>query len=438
MSLWRLSWRFLWARPLLALLNILLLALGLAAVSMVSLTSEQVERGLNRDLRGIDLVVGAKGSPLQLILAGVFHLDVPSGNIPATTVTTLSQHPLVDTVVPLSLGDSLAGYRIVGTAPAYAALYEVPLVQGQWWQKPLQAVLGSEVAHTLHLGLGQTFAGVHGLGQGGPAHEGVVYTVVGVLARCACVLDRLVLTDLASVWAVHEAHGHAAPAAAAAASAPKAAHKGHDAHDEHDDHEPSLPEAPRQAGVTATPDLSHREITLLLVRYRSPLAAVSLPRWVNAQDGLQSAAPALESARLLRMAGVGIEVLRGFGLLLVLVAGASVFIALYHAVREREPDLAMMRMLGASRTRIAWVVLLETLSLATLGLLLGLGLGHGLTEVLGRMLAAQHAMPVSGWWWSAQTLYLVAGTYGLAVLAAALPAWRAARLDVTRLLQNPH
>lgn len=438
MSLWHLSWRFLWARPLLALLNIALLALGLAAVSLVTLTSEQVERGLSRDLRGIDLVVGAKGSPLQLILAGVFHLDVPSGNIPATTITTLTQHPLVETVVPLSLGDSLAGYRIVGTTAAYAALYELPLAQGEWWQKPLQAVLGAEVAQTQGLGLGQSFAGVHGLGQGGPAHDGEAYTVVGVLQRCACVLDRLVLTDVASVWAVHEAHDHAAPAAASTASAAKPDGKDHDHHHDDHDHDEDKADAGAVASAIAEPDLSHREVTLLLVRYRSPLAAVSLPRWVNAQDGLQAAAPALESARLLRMVGVGIEVLRGFGLLLVLVAGASVFIALYHAVREREPDLAMMRMLGASRGRIAKVVLLEALNLATLGLIVGLSLGHGLTEVLGRMLATQHAMPVTGWWWNAQSLWLILGAYGLAVLAAALPAWRAARLDVTRLLQNPH
>ena len=445
MSLWRLSWRFLWARPLLALLNIALLALGLAAVSLVALTSEQVERGLSRDLRGIDLVVGAKGSPLQLILAGVFHLDVPSGNIPATTITTLTQHPLVDTVVPLSLGDSLAGYRIVGTTPAYAALYELPLAQGQWWKKPLQAVLGAEVAHTQRVGQGHTNKSVHRQGPGGPAQEGEADSRVGVLQRCACVLDRLVLTDVTSVWAVHEAHGHAAPAVASAASASKASKKSGDSHahhhgegHKHDDHDHDEAQAPPVLSAAAEPDLSHREVTLLLVRYRSPLAAVSLPRWVNAQDGLQSAAPALESARLLRMVGVGIEVLRGFGLLLVLVAGVSVFIALYHAVREREPDLAMMRMLGASRGRIAQVVLLEALSLATLGLIVGLALGHGLTEVLGHMLAAQHAMPVTGWWWSSQSLWLILGAYGLAILAAALPAWRAARLDVTRLLQNPH
>ena len=113
MRLIALAWRYLWARPLVAALNLALLALGVAAMSFVVTVSEQVERSVQRDLTGIDLVVGAKGSPLQLILAGVFHLDVPTGNIPLDAIKTLREHPLVERVVPMSLGDSLKGYRIV-------------------------------------------------------------------------------------------------------------------------------------------------------------------------------------------------------------------------------------------------------------------------------------------------------------------------------------
>ena len=400
MSLWRLAWQLLWSRPLVAGLNAAMLALGLAAMSLVSLTAEQVDHAVQRDLAGIDLVVGAKGSPLQLILAGVFHLDAPTGNMPLTTLATLQQHPLVAGVVPLSLGDSLQGYRIVGSTPDYLSLYQARLSDGRIWQQPLEAVLGAEVAQNLGLKTGQTFAGAHGLGEGGEAHGDTPYTVVGQLARCHCVLDRLVLTDLASVWAVHEAHT---------------------ALDDED-----------RAALAA-----EREITLALVRYRTPLAAVTLPRWVNAMDGLQAASPALESARLLRMLGVGTEVLRAFGLLLLVVAGCSVFISLYHAVREREPDLAMLRMLGAPPSRVAGLVAAEALWLAALGALAGLALGHGLTEVLGLILQQQRSLAITGWWWSASSLSLVALAGVLALGAAALPAWRAARLDVTRLLQSP-
>lgn len=401
MTLARLAWRYLWARPLASALNLLLLALGLAAASFVLLVNEQIETGMQRDLAGIDLVVGSKGSPMQIMLAGVLHMDVPTGNIPLDTVETLRRQPLVARAVPISLGDSLQGFRIVGTTPEYLQLYRATVAEGRAWQAPMQAVLGAEVARKLALKLGSHFAGSHGLGAQGGAHEGQEYLVVGILAPTGGVLDRLVLTDLASVWQVHDEH--------------------------HADKTP--------AGPMSEPA---RETTMVLLSYRSPLAAISLPRWVNAQDGLQAAAPALETARLLRMVGVGVEVLRGFAALLLLTAGLSVFVALLHAVRERQPDLAMLRMLGAPARRVALLVALEALWLALLASAIGLMLGHALTGALGWVLAERQSLGVSGWWFSPWEGVIPVLAALLAILAAAWPAWRAFRLDVTELLQSPY
>ena len=153
--------------------------------------------------------------------------------------------------------------------------------------------------------------------------------------------------------------------------------------------------------------------------------------------GLQAAAPALETARLLRMVGAGTEVLRGFGLVLLLAAGLSVFVALLHSVRAREGDLAMLRMLGAPPLRVASLIACEALLLAGLACLIGLGLGHGLTALLGEVLAAQQSLRISGAWLSPWELAIPLLALGLALLAAAWPAWRAYRLDVTELLQAP-
>ncbi|KQY82383.1 ABC transporter permease [Pelomonas sp. Root1444] len=398
----RLAWRYLWSSPLTTALNLLLLTLGLAAVTFVLRASAQVEAGLKRDLAGIDLVVGAKGSPMQIMLAGVFHLDAPTGNIPLATLERLKQQPLVAQAVPLSLGDAFRGYRIVGTTPDYIDLYGAKLGQGALWTRPMQAVLGAEVARTTGLKPGDRFTGSHGLAEGGGAHGDHPFEVVGVLADSGSVLDRLVLTDLASVWEVHEAH--------------QAANTEADAHDEHGE---------------------QREITLALVRYRSPLAAAMLPRWVNAQDGLQAAAPALETARLMRLVGAGTEVLRGFGVVLLAAAGLSVWVALLHAVRARQGDLAMLRMLGAPARRIALLIALEALLLAGLATVLGLAAGHGLVAVLERLLAERQSLRLGllGWSEAEWLVPLLAG--GLALLAAAWPAWRAYRLDVTTLLQAP-
>lgn len=394
----RLAWRYLWSNPLSAALNLLLLTLGLAAVTFVLRASEQLEGGLRRDLAGIDLVVGAKGSPMQLMLAGVFHLDTPTGNIPLQTLELLQRQPLVAQAVPLSLGDSLRGYRIVGTTPDYLALYDARLAQGQVWRGPLQAVLGAAVARATGLKPGDHFAGNHGLGEGGSGHEAQPFEVVGVLAESGSVLDRLVLTDLASVWTLHEHHGAAA------------------AHD--DDHE-------------------DREITLALVRYRSPLAAVMLPRWVNAQPGLQAAAPALETARLMRLVGVGTEVLQGFGAVLLVAALLSAGVALLHAVQARQGDLAMLRLLGAPAWRVAALIACEALLLAALAALLGLALGHGGVAVLQQVLTARQSLQLAPLGWSLAEALVPALALGLALLAAAWPAWRAYRLDVTQLLQAP-
>lgn len=388
-----LAWRWLWARPLSASLSLLLMTLGLGAVGFVLIVGEQVSQRLARDLQGVDLVVGAKGSPLQLILSAVLHVDVPTGNIPLASVDRIAGHPLVAQVIPVSLGDSLQGHRIVGTTPAFLAHHQARFAQGQAWTAPMQAVLGAEVARRTGLRLGDRFVGVHGLGRGGHAHEDTPFVVVGVLAPSRGVIDRLVLTDLASVWEVHEAGT---------------------AMDEED------------RRVLA----QEREVTALLLRYRSPLGAVSVPRWVQAQAELQAASPAVEVTRLLRLLGVGGDLLQAFGALLLATAALSAFIALYHAVSERQRDLAMLRLLGARARDVAWVVALQAFWLAAMAALLGLALAQGLTALLAYALEQQRSLPLAAVAWPSTLLVVPGLALAVAAVSATLPVWRAYRLEV--------
>ncbi|HEX7249889.1 MAG TPA: ABC transporter permease [Burkholderiales bacterium] len=387
-SLLRISFAYLRAKPLATALNLLLLALGIATIAVLMLATRQIEERMGRDARGIDLVAGAKGSPMQLVLSAVFHLDAPTGNIPLADATQLAKHRLVRRAIPMALGDSVRGFRVVGTTHDYVGLYGARLAEGALWAKPMQAVLGAEAARALRLAVGAKFAGAHGLGEGGEQHEDA-YEVSGVLAPTGTVIDRVVLTSVESVWEVHE---HGKPAA------------------------------------------GEREITALLIQYASPLAAATLPRAVNASAMLQAASPAYESARLFRMLGVGVEVLRAFGLVLVLAAGLSVFIALTNALEERRYDLAVMRMLGASRAKLMGLLLVEGLVLSAAGATIGLALGHLLTEVLGAALRAQQQVPVTGWTWAPGELWLIGLALGVGMLAALLPAWRASRAEVAPVL----
>ena len=393
------AWRYLWARPMAALLNVLLLSLGLGSMTFLLLVSHHVERAFDRDLAGIDVVVGAKGSPMQLILSGVLHLDVPPGNVPFAAVNALKANPLVAQVIPISLGDNFQGYRIVGSSTAYLSHYQVSLAQGQVWDAPMQVVLGATVARTSGLQPGQKFAGSHGLGAGGHAHGDQAYTVVGVLAPHGGVIDRLVITDSASVWKVHESA---------------------QAVDEED----------RQALE------DEREVTMALVRYTSPLAAITFPRWVNTTTEMQAAAPALEVTRLLHMLGLGTDVLRAFAGLLLFTAGLSVFIALWNAVRERRGDLALLRMLGAPASRIGLLLMAEALWLALVSALFGLALGQAFVLGLGWVLGLQSQLMATGLLWP-PTLWVVPVLAVLVALGAALlPVWQAYQSDVLQLLQT--
>lgn len=394
-----LAWRLLWSRPLLTVLNLTLLTLGLAAMGFTLATHARLQQAFERDLAGVDVVVGAKGSPLQLILAGLFHIDVPPGNVPLAEAQRLRQHPQVAAWIPLSLGDTFRGHRIVGTTPDYVALYGATVVAGRPWSAPLEVLAGAQAAREAGLTPGARFVGSHGLGGGGNEHGEHVYTVTGVMAPCGCVLDRLLLTATESVWQVHEDH--------------------------------TAVDAEDRAALEA-----EREVTLVLIRYATPLAAVTFPRFVNADTSLMAAAPAMEVTRLLRLVGVGVDVLRAFALVLLLTAGLGVFIALWSAVRERQADLALLRLLGAPPRRVAALMLAEAGWLALLAALGGVGLAQGLTALLGWMLQASASLPLdpggSLWVW----LGIPAWALIVGQLAAILPAWAAYRTEVAYLLNR--
>jgi putative ABC transport system permease protein len=394
-----LAWRYLWSRPLGAALNVLLLSLGLASITFLMLIGFQLAKAFDRDLAGIDVVVGAKGSPMQLILSGVLHIDVPPGNVPLKAVKELTKNPLVASIIPLSLGDNFAGYRIVGTTHAYLDHYDAKLAQGQVWTAPMQVVLGATSARKLALGLGQTFVGSHGLGAGGHTHGDNPYTVVGILSLTGSVLDRLILTDSASVWKVHEDY--------TAVDA--------------DDRKVMEEE---------------REVTMAIVKYKTPMAALSFPRYVNTSTEMQAAAPALEISRLLNMLGLGTDVLRAFAGVLLLTAGLSVFIALWSAVRERQSDLALLRMLGAPPRKVAALLLCEAVWLGLVASALGLLLGQGFALALSWFLQFDNSLLIGGMAWPIELLVVPCLALGVSLVSALLPTLAAYRVSVLSLLQS--
>lgn len=389
-------------KPLTSAINMLLLAFGIAIMAFILSAARQLEDSALRDARGIDLVVGAKGSPLQLILSSVYHVDIPTGNIPLAAQARLEQNRMVRKVIPLALGDSVEGFRIVGTSADYSRHYGAELAEGRMFKAPLEAVLGAEAARRTGFKSGNRFYGSHGLTRGGEQHGEAPFTVVGTLQPTGTVLDRLVLTSVETVWRVHEVeHGIA-----------------------EDDAE----------GRAAMEE--ERELTALLVQYASPLAAVTLPRLINSQGELQAAQPAFESAKLFRMLGAGVDVLRVIAGVILLSAALSMFAALYQALEERKVDLAILRTLGARPAKLFRLLLAEGLLLAAFGSLLGWLGGHAALELAAHLLSEGGNLPLTGRVVAPEEAWLALVALAIGLAAAAVPAIRAYRSEIASTLSH--
>ena len=434
-------------RPLPAVLTMLLLALGIATVIVVLLFQRALEDRLGRDARGIDLVVGAKGSGLQLVLSAVFHADVPTGNVRLPDLRDIARHPMVAGVIPLSLGDAYGGFRIVGTTHAYVSHYGGGIAQGRLWERPMEAVLGSRAARDTRLRTGESFVGAHGLGGGAGGSEFLhgehPFEVVGVLRETGTVLDRLILVDSASVWIVHAVHGATGAASVGQGSGIVSSD---DAGQGSDDTQGTRAEpaggseSTISAGTSSASGIDSGlppgdgEITALLVKYRSPLAALTLPRAINSATALQAASPALETARLFLLVGTGLDVFRAFAAILVAASALSLFIALWHAMHEQRYDLAVMRTLGATRGRVLRFVLVQGAVLGVAGTVIGLALGHAAGWLATEWLERARSVSVGALGWAPEEAFVAAGAVLISLVAAAVPAVRAYRLDVVTVL----
>ncbi|TDQ15139.1 putative ABC transport system permease protein [Algoriphagus boseongensis] len=430
MNLFKISWKYLTFRPLSTGLNVFLLALGLAIITVLLLIQDQLEKKMNQDAAGIDMVVGAKGSPLQLILSSVYHVDFPTGNIPIDEAKKLSRNRLVKNVIPLALGDNYQGFRIVGTNHDYLELYQVDFSSGKAWELPFEVVVGAEVAKKLQLKVGDEFLGSHGISMGSHDHDQHNFVVSGVLAPKGNVVDRLVLTSFESVWYTHDegeeiaTEDESSPDSLTVLRSDLASEpsEGHD-------------QFHQKVKTKGFPESDQpREVTTLLLQFRNPMAAVQLPRMINSGTSMQAASPSFEISRLFELLGVGVSLLQGIAVILIVVAGLGIFIALFNSLKERKYDLAILRALGASRMQLLILVFLEGILLTSFGAILGMGLGHGFLALLVSQSDQMMVSSIQPWIFLNQELWILVYALVVGVLASVIPAWSAYQTSIARQL----
>ncbi|APY09874.1 permease [Seonamhaeicola sp. S2-3] len=346
MNIWKISIKNLKSKSFYTFLSIIILALSITLLLGIQQLKSSFQYQMDNNLGDIDLVVGAKGSPLQLILASVLHLDNPTGNINYNEAKKLSKTPLIKSAVPISYGDNYKGYRIVGTTNEFFSFYNAELEQGRMVQKSMEVVIGSNLAEQLNLKIGDTFTSSHGLVENTIDVHDDKLTVVGILKPTQKVIDRLIITNLQSVWDVHN----------------------HEEHNEHENHSKELHDHEHEHEHHD----EDKEITSLLIRFRSPAALLTFPRKVNESSNLQAAIPRYELDRLYQYTSVGFKTITWIAYLILIISGITIFINLYKMIKERAFDLALLRTYGASNFQIIKMVAYEALIVAFSAFALGL------------------------------------------------------------------
>jgi len=398
MNLLNLSWANLKDKKLNSFLSALLLTLGIGIISLLLLLNKQLDEQFRRNLKGIDMVVGAKGSPLQLILSSVYQIDAPTGNIPLEEVDKLARNPMVKSAIPLSMGDNYYGFRIVGTTEKYVEHFGGELESGELFANSMEVTIGYKVAEAAGLKIGDTFAGSHGFDQEGDAHGDHLYKVKGIFKPSGSVLDQLILTPLNSVWDIHADHEHDAAA------------------EEDDDHE------------------EVREVTSALITFRNPMAMMTLPRMINENTKLQSALPSIEINRLIELLGVGIETLRALAILIMLIAGVSVFVSLYNSLKERKYEMALLLSMGATRTKLFLLLLFEGLLLSIIGFVAGIALSRLGLWVFSKTAERDFHYSFRDFSVLPEEFYLLGAAILVGILAAALPSLGIYRINISKTL----
>ncbi|SCD20771.1 hypothetical protein PSM36_1962 [Proteiniphilum saccharofermentans] len=433
MNIFSLNRKQIKAKPLSSILNIFLFATGVAIISFLFLTTEKIENQLNNNVAGIDLVVGAKGSPLQLILAGIYHIDHPTGNIQYKEALELTKNPLIKQAVPLALGDSYRGFRIVGTDQTFPELYHGQLKEGMLWKTDFEANIGSKVAEKTGLKIGDSFTGVHGfIEEAGHAHDEHEYIVTGIFEETGTVLDQLILTNIASVWKIHEHHHeHHDDEHMESEGAHVAEAEG--AHDHH--HDDEHVDAHEHGHDYAHHSDDNKEITLLLVKYTNPMGAITLPRLVNSSTNMQAASPALEINRLYSLMGVGVHTIRLIAGFIIIISAFSIFISLLNSLKERKYELALIRSMGGSRNKLFSLVVMEGIIIAFIGYLLGLALSR-----LGMLLVSYYTETNYHYslqqWFNINDFYFLFVSLIIGLLSALIPAIKAMRTDISKTLSE--
>jgi putative ABC transport system permease protein len=388
MTIFTVAVKYLRARAVASVLTALSIALGVSLVIASVLLTRGIKEGFVEGTTDYSLVVGAKGSPTQLVLSVVFRMDIATPNILVRTLRYLQQDPRVEVAVPVALGDAYQGFRYVATSPAYFASFPwrrktFSLAAGRFFRDDspdapsYEALLGADAARRAGLSIGDRF-------YEGEEMAEYPLSVVGILRPTASADDRAIFLSLPSFWGMNE--------------------------------------VARKMQV--------KPLTAVLVRAKRMSDLPSLNRGLNVSTETQSVFPSAVLLTIFNLLGVAEEALAVILAIVAVVVLLYVFVSMYGATLTRRREIATMRALGARRGTILRIVLAESSALAVAGGVAGLAGGHVVAYVGAAVLAARGVQVANPLVFSALEPVVLGSVILLGILAGMLPAMLAYRTEV--------
>ncbi len=434
MNTFKLLLRFLQQRSVATALTMLSVAVGVALTAAILTLRVEAERSFSQKDTGFEIIVGAKGSPLQLVLNTLYHVGAPVGNFPLADCERIQADKRVKSSLPMVFGDNVGGFKVIGTTTDFFTKFEyrkglqIGMADGKPFTGDFEAVLGAEVAQNLRLKTGDSITVRHGLEtneQG--AHDHGKMPIVGTLAATGTAIDKGVYMTMRTVWDTHydeyEEARQAAEQALATANGEKKSEAQSDAKAEHSkEHKEEHHEHPIPPEFTT--------VTALAVKLKSPVFYDSFTRSVNDGTSAQAAMPIREIMGLFQIVGNVNGILLGISYLVIIVGAVSIVVAMYTSLNERRREIAILRSLGAHRRSIVGLMLAEAVIIGFVGSVVGLALSRIGLSLAKSALQQQLGAKLDFALWYSFDAPLLAGVLALTALVALLPALNAYRTDV--------
>ncbi len=399
MNIVKLSFKNIASKPLQTFLTVLILSLSTALLLGVKQLNKVFESQLEQSLHGVDMVIGAKGSPLQLVLSAVLHIDNPTGNIPYKEAKKITANKYTKEAIPVSIGDNYKGYKLVGTTPQFINLHKTSLEKGALFKNSYEVVIGNAVANNLGLKVGDTFSSSHGMLEDAlETHDENPLKVVGILKPTQNVIDRLIVTNLESIWHLHEHEEN---------------HNHEEAHNHEDD-----------------------EITAMLIQFSNKMGLLQLPRMVNEDTQFQAALPKYELDKLFQFTAIATKAITWIALAILFVSGISMFVSLYRMVKERAKELALIRTYGASRNTLISLVFTQGILIGLISFSIGVLLASIGLQAIFANIKETYKQQIYLLEYPQDILELLLFIFGIIFIATLIAILPIFKMDISKILSN--